>query len=181
MCFDCCVNCHVDWNCFFDILSKISSVVGIFALLVALLFLCTPRLICIIRKSDDKNQIHIYTYNNNLVRKIILNLKCEIAISADKDFSGFVRTLDLLKNDTLCLKATGKKSNEKPNYIFKTNDILTFIGSEIANSMGNYKNNYKYIRVRLSMPNVLGITKVREIVIPVADIDKGICYVPKTV
>ena len=149
-----------DQDGFWDVLSKISSIVSIFALIVGLLFLTTPRLLSSISIHD--NLIRVDTLNINWTGNPIYNVSCEIALSQNFEFSGEVKTLELVKDKTLCLlKRKGK--SELHNYVFKS-ELTDFviIKNPITISENDSDKKYILIRVRYIVQNIIGMNKVLE-------------------
>ncbi|PKP48100.1 MAG: hypothetical protein CVT94_09425 [Bacteroidetes bacterium HGW-Bacteroidetes-11] len=81
--------------------------------------------------------------NMNFFRHTIKEIRCEVAVSEESDFSK-VKTIKLSKRETLFLRS--RRSNEVFEYVF------WFNSSEI-------EDRHKYIRVRLLASNFLGVKK----------------------
>lgn len=103
---------------------------------------------------STSDHIRVTVSNNNIFRNKIKDIHCEMTLSSVEDFSGDVRTLELIKSWIVCL-------NKKPAfYVFKAE--LDHIKHK-----SNHIDGMKHIRVRILAPNFLGVKKVKEKIFPV--------------
>ena len=155
-----------------DFLSKISSIISIIALLIGLFFLFTPRLLCLLDTKNDYIRVHVI--NNNISKRPIFNIFCEIILSEDETFDEKVRTIELLKDKTLYIL---KGKNKLPSYIFKSKDPYNIINDEIQ--IGN--NHYKFIKVKFKVSNMIGIEKFFEIKTSIRSLNNNNFYKPNKI
>ena len=126
-------------DCFFHGPLNIWDLIGLlFAIIAILFYFFRPRLcICICIKD---NKINVKVQNKNIFRTIT-EVQCEICVT--KNNFQTVKTITLLKDKTLAIK-TGCDE-----YIFKEND-------------GGLSTEYNKVRVRILVPNLIGIKKLYE-------------------
>ena len=106
-------------------------------------FLAKPQLRYCLYEEEGRWKVRVI--NRNVLGTSVKELKCEIALSKDKNFT-YSKTLDLVKDHTFLIQAF-----HQDEYIFKCEKTI---------QMENPTNDYTHIRVRLIVPNFLGIRKV---------------------
>lgn len=147
--------------CFKEWFPHISSCL---ALILGFGYCFRPRISCCIFYDDNK--IKVKLFNNNLSKRLLTNIKCEMTLSNDFTFSNIVHTLVLYKDSIICLKK-GANYSCRPNYVFKTLDDIAL-------------NSYTHLRVRFLIPNFIGVQKAYEIIVPLNTIfNQCIKVIPK--
>ncbi len=119
---------------------------AIFAAAISVGYLLKPGLIYAIfqRTKDQKTKWVVEVRNKNTLPFKIKEIKCEIAVSENIQFTA-AKSLELLKSETLFLERDNKKENL--NYIFvPAKETCEFVG-------------YTFIRARLLATNILGVKK----------------------
>jgi len=102
------------------------------------------------KRDISSDHIRVAVFNTNLFGNKIKDIDCELTLSEKDDFSGEVRTFDLIKPWIVCLK-------RKPAfYVFK-------VELDTATYKSNHIDGMDYMRVRLLAPNFLGVKKVKEV------------------
>ncbi len=125
------------------------TILGIALTIVALvLYFVRPRIcLCVFNEIEGGQfKIRVLVRNLNLLRTIT-EVECEVCITHN-DFED-VKTLKLVKGKTLAIKTGYDK------YVFKTS-------AQNPELNANPIPNYNEIRVRLLIPNVIGVKKLYE-------------------
>jgi hypothetical protein len=165
--------CQSDSLTFWEIASRVLTV---FAAIVAVAYFFRPRLYyCVYKKASDdliryrnlqwilqQNRFNycIKVDNMNLSRNTIKEVKCEVAISTDREFTRMKR-IELSKSETLFLKSARQiRGNRLFNYVFWFKEESIPYG-------------YEYLRVRFLATNALGIKKHYERYYRIAQIEEN--------
>lgn len=125
----------------------VSLTIAVFAIIIAFGFRLRPRITGQIYLENKR--IKVKLFNKNRYNRTIVDIKCEMTISDDRNFNGNVDTLELEKEWIVCLLKANKDTDR--NYVFK--------------EKGTIQHNKKYLRIRFLISNYLGIKKAYEDVI----------------
>ncbi len=129
---------------------------AVFATAISIGYLLKPRLQYCAFIHDNKWKVRVI--NKNLFFSV-KEVQCEIAVSESPSFSK-EKTVELKKDKTLALKRFKKQSDD---YIFRAKSEFIDIQKKhcemVGREEGDHTNDYKFLRIRLLVPNFLGVKK----------------------
>jgi hypothetical protein len=129
---------------------------AVFATAISIGYLLKPRIHYCAFIHDNKWKVRVI--NKNIFFSV-KEIQCEIAVSETKCFSK-EKTVELKKDKTLVLKIFKKESDD---YIFRAKSEFIDIQQKHRELMGReegeHLNDYKFLRIRLLVPNFMGVKK----------------------